>query len=153
MLYLVETSKSFFEKFSTKSLMLTLAEEWKLESQCLGRYLGKMKRVEAIIRPHRLSEALTALVKLRVTGVTVVDSLGFGINPGHSDVFEQSVVHRDGDLEIGVVPKKLLIMYVEDANVRPVVDTIAQIARTGYPGDGKIAISQLEELVRVRVDA
>ena len=111
-----------------------------------------MKRVEAIIRPHRLSEALAALVKLRITGVTVVDSLGFGLNPGHSDVFEQTVVHRDDDLEIGLVPKKLLVMYMEDEHVRVVVDTIAQIARTGYPGDGKIAISQLEELVRVRVE-
>jgi nitrogen regulatory protein PII len=111
-----------------------------------------MKRVEAIIRPHRLSEALAALVKLRITGVTVVDSLGFGLNPGHSDVFEQTIVHRDDDMEIGLVPKKLLVMYMEDEHVRVVVDTIAQIARTGYPGDGKIAISHLEELVRVRVE-
>jgi nitrogen regulatory protein P-II 1 len=111
-----------------------------------------MKRVEAIIRPHRLSEALTALVKLRITGVTVVDTIGFGLNPGYSDIFNQMVVHRDDEVEIGMVPKKLLIMYVEDAHVRAVVDTISQIARTGYPGDGKIAISNLEELVRVRTD-
>jgi len=112
-----------------------------------------MKRVEAIIRPHRLAEALTALVKLRVTGVTVLDTLGFGLNPGHSDVYEQMVVHRDQDWEIGLVPKKMLVMYIEDEHVRTVVDTIAQIARTGHPGDGKIAVSQLEEFIRVRTDA
>lgn len=112
-----------------------------------------MKRVEAIIRPHRLGEALTALAKLRITGVTVMDSLGFGRKPGHSDIFEQIVIRQGEDLELGLVPKKMLVMFVEDTHVRQVVDTIAQIARTGYPGDGKIVVSQLEEIVRVRTDA
>jgi len=112
-----------------------------------------MKRVEAIIRPHRLGEALTALAKLRITGVTVVDALGFGRKPGHSDIFEQIVIRQGEDLELGLVPKKMLVMFVEDEHVRTVVDTIAQIARTGSPGDGKIAVSNLEELVRVRTDA
>jgi len=112
-----------------------------------------MKRVEAIIRPHRLSEVLSELVKLRITGVTVVDTLGFGLNPGHSDVFEQIIIHRDTDSEIGLAPKKMLIMYVEDVHVQAVADSIARIAHTGNPGDGKIAISDLGELIRIRVDA
>jgi len=111
-----------------------------------------MKRVEAIIRPHRLGEALTALAKLRITGVTVVDALGFGRKPGHSDIFEQIVIRQGEDLELGLVPKKMLVMFVEDEHVPTVLDTIAHIARTGYPGDGKIAVSNLDELVRVRTD-
>ena len=111
-----------------------------------------MKRVEAIIRPHRLSEALAAVAKLRITGVTVMDTMGFGRNPGHSEVYEQTAIQPGEDLEIGLVRKKMIIMFVEDDHVRTVVDTIAQIARTGYPGDGKIAVSPLDELLRVRAN-
>jgi nitrogen regulatory protein P-II 1 len=112
-----------------------------------------MKRVEAIIRPHRLSEALAALAKLRITGVTVLDTMGFGTQPGYSDVYEMTSIHPNEDLELGLVRKKMLVMFVEDDHLRTVVDTIMQIARTGYPGDGKIAISPLEELIRVRTTA
>ena len=111
-----------------------------------------MKRIEAIIRPHRLAEALTALVKLRITGVTVIDTLGFGRQPGHSEIFEQINIRPGEDLELGLVPKKLLLMFVEDDHVQTVVETITQIARTGNPGDGKIAVSSMDELVRVRSD-
>lgn len=123
-----------------------------LESSSARRYLETMKRVEAIIRPHRLAEALAALAKLRITGVTVLETMGFGRNPGHSEVFEQTAIQPGEDLELGLVRKKLLLMFVEEDHVRIVVDTIAQIARTGYPGDGKIAVSPLDELVRVRAN-
>ena len=97
-----------------------------------------------------MSQALTALANLKITGVTVVDALGFGLRPGYSEVYEQIQIRQGEHMELGLVPKKMLIMFVEDDHVRQVVDTIAQIAHTGYVGDGKIAVSQLEELVRVR---
>jgi nitrogen regulatory protein PII len=113
-----------------------------------------MKRVEAIIRPHRLSEALASLAKLRITGVTVIDIMGFGLQPGHhSEVYETTTIRSGEDLEVGLVRKKMIVMYVEDANVPKVVETIAYVARTGYPGDGRIAVSELKEIIRVRVDA
>lgn len=106
-----------------------------------------MKRIEAIIRPHRLADTLIALTKLRVMGVTVTDALSMGRQAGHSDIFEE--IHRYPGLETGLVPKKALVMFVEDDRVRAVVDTIAEVARTGRFGDGRIAISQLDELIHI----
>jgi nitrogen regulatory protein PII len=107
-----------------------------------------MKRIEAVIRPHRLVEVLTALVKMQVGGVTVVDSLGFGRQPGHSEVYEE--VRRGPNMEVGLVPKKLLIMIVDDEQVSSIVEAVTQIARTGHPGDGKISVSDVHQLVRIR---
>lgn len=132
--------------------MLHACIKSRLESLWPQSYLECMKRIEAVIRPHRLSQTLTALVNLKITGVTVVDAIGFGLKPGYSEVYEQIQVRQGEDMELGLVPKKLLIMFVEDEHVRKVVDTIAQIARTGQAGDGKIAVSHLEELVRVRAE-
>jgi nitrogen regulatory protein PII len=111
-----------------------------------------VKRVEAIIRPHRLAHALSELAKLRMTGVTVVDAIGFGRQPGHSEVYEQITIRSGDDMEVGLVPKKLLIMFVEDENVQTVVETITLIARTGRPGDGKVCVSAVESFTRVRAD-
>jgi len=111
-----------------------------------------MKRIEAIIRPHRLAHALTELAKLRMTGVTVVDAIGFGRQPGHSEVYEQITIRSGEDLEVGLVPKKLLIMFVDDENVQTVVDTLTQVSRTGRPGDGKVAVSSIESFARIRAD-
>jgi nitrogen regulatory protein PII len=106
-----------------------------------------MKRIEAIIRPHRLADTLIALAKLQVTGVTVSDTLGLGRQPGHSEIYEE--IHRYPGLESGLVPKKLLVMFVEDHRVKGVVDAIGEIARTGRYGDGRIAVSHLDELVHI----
>jgi len=106
-----------------------------------------MKRIEATIRPHRLADTLIALAKLRITGVTVTDTLALGRQPGHSEIFEE--IHRYPGLESGLVPKKSLVMYVEDGAVRSVVDAIAEVGRTGRYGDGRIAVSHLEELKHI----
>ena len=109
-----------------------------------------MKRIEAIIRPHRQTEVLAALAKMQITGVTVLDTLGFGRQPGHSEVYE--AVRPTDEVDPGLVPKRLLLMFVEDDHVQPVVDTILRVARTGQQGDGKIAVSSLEQLVRIRTN-
>jgi nitrogen regulatory protein P-II 1 len=107
-----------------------------------------MKRIEAVIRPHRLAESLAAIAKLRVAGVTVVDTVGFGRQPGHSEIYEETL--RYEGMEMGLVPKKMLIMFVEDEHVATIVDLLTSMARTGYPGDGKIAVSSVDQYIRVR---
>jgi nitrogen regulatory protein PII len=106
-----------------------------------------MKRIEAIIRPHRLADTLVALAKLQVTGVTVTDTLGLGRQPGHSEIYEE--IHRYPGLEMGLVPKKSIVMFVEDDRVRGVVDALAEVARTGRYGDGRVAVSHLDELQHI----
>jgi len=115
-----------------------------LESSWSRRYLESMKRVEAIIRPHRLSETVAALVKLDVKGMAISDVLGMGRQQGHSEIFEESVCFPGVDL--GMVPKKMLTLFIEDAQAQPVVDAIAATARTGYYGDGRIVVSQVESI-------
>lgn len=107
-----------------------------------------MKRIEAVIRPHRLAESLAAVAKLRIAGVTVVDAVGFGRQPGHSEVYEETL--RYEGMEMGLVPKKMLIMFVEDEHVTTIVEQLTAMARTGYPGDGKIAVTPVDQYVRVR---
>jgi nitrogen regulatory protein P-II 1 len=109
-----------------------------------------MKKIEAIIRPHKKEELLKALVESEALsgesalGITILETVGFGRQKGHSDVYRGS--HK----ELGLVPKRMLIMYVSDDQVNAVVGLITKIARTGKPGDGKIAVLPVENLIRVR---
>lgn len=103
-----------------------------------------MKRIEAIIRPHRQEAVLQALSDSSALGVSVLDSIGFGRQSGHSDVY-QSVDH-----DMCLVPKRMLIMYVNDDQVESIVKVIQDVAQTGKYGDGKIAVTPLDDLVRIR---
>ena len=109
-----------------------------------------MKRIEAIIRPHRQADVLAALAKMQISGVTVLDTLGLGRQPGHSEVYEE--VRHSSELETGLIRKRLLLMFVEDEHVQAVVDTIVRTASTGVPGDGKIAVSGIDQLIRIRAN-
>jgi nitrogen regulatory protein PII len=106
-----------------------------------------MKRIEAIIRPHTLADTLVALSDLGVRAVTVTDTLGLGRQPGHSEIYEE--IHRYPGLEMGLVPKKNLVMFVQEDRVQVVVDALTKATRTGRYGDGWIAISHLEELQHI----
>ena len=94
-----------------------------------------MKKIEAIIRPHKKDQILRALAESSALtdesalGVTVLETVGFGRQRGHSDVY------RGVDQELGLVPKRMLIMYVSDEQVDDVVKLITEIARTGKAGD------------------
>jgi len=109
-----------------------------------------MKKIEAIIRPHKQEELLQALAKSdaltegSALGVTVLDTVGFGRQKGHSEVY------RGVEQEFGLVPKRMLIMYVDDDQVDGAVKLITEIARTGEAGDGKIAVLPVEDLTRIR---
>jgi nitrogen regulatory protein PII len=107
-----------------------------------------MKRIEAVIRPHKQPEVLAALAQLGIHNVTVIETLGLSRQPGYSQIYEPSSPHKE--TQTGLVPKRLLVLFVDDSRVPAVVDLIKTHAHTGAPGDGKIIVSQIEQIVRIR---
>lgn len=105
-----------------------------------------MKRIEAIIRPHKLDDVREALLEKGIKGMTVIEVKGFGRQKGHSEVY------RGSEYRIDFLPKVKLEIAVPDKLVETVVTTIAQVARTGQVGDGKIFVIPLEEVIRVRTE-
>ena len=103
-----------------------------------------MKLVEAIIKPFKLDEVKSALVELGVQGMTVTEVKGFGRQKGHKETY------RGTEYQIEFVPKVKLEVAVPDGLVQRVVETIARAAKTGSIGDGKIFVSELGNVVRIR---
>jgi len=103
-----------------------------------------MKRVEAIIRPERLEAAKDALVALGHKGLTVTEVKGHGAQKG---IVQQ---WRGEEYVIDLLPKVSLVAVVHDHEVNDVIDVLVKVARTGRIGDGKIFISPIEQVVRVR---
>jgi nitrogen regulatory protein P-II 1 len=105
-----------------------------------------MKRVEAIIRPHKLYDVREALLEKGVKGMTVIEVKGFGRQKGHSEVY------RGSEYKIDFLPKVSLVVVIPDQLLETVVSTIVKVGRTGDTGDGKIFISSIEEVIRVRTN-
>jgi len=103
-----------------------------------------MKQVEAIIKPSQLSDVQEALIKLGVEGMTVVEVKGFGRQKGHS------ALYRGAEYTIDFLPKVKIQVLVTDEKATQVVDAIVRGARTGKIGDGKIFVTAVEEIVRIR---
>jgi nitrogen regulatory protein P-II 1 len=103
-----------------------------------------MKLVTAIIKPHKWEDVRQALETAGVTGMTVGEVSGYGRQKGHTEVY------RGAEYEISLVPKIRLEVAVEDADVEAVVTAVERSAHTGSIGDGKIWVSPLESVVRVR---
>lgn len=103
-----------------------------------------MKRVEVIIRPHKLEELKDSLLEMGVTGMTITEVKGFGRQRGHTEVY------RGTEYRVDFVPKVKIEMVLDDAKVERVVEATITVARTGEVGDGKIFISTLPEAVRIR---
>ncbi|MCE5238273.1 P-II family nitrogen regulator [bacterium] len=104
-----------------------------------------MKKVEAIIRPQKLEEVKQALHEIGITGMTISEVKGFGRQKGHTEVY------RMAEMRIEFVPKIKLELVVDDRLAPQVVDTICEQARNGGQiGAGKIFVSALEEVVRIR---
>ncbi len=103
-----------------------------------------MKLVEAIIKPFKLDEVKSALVELGVQGMTVTEVKGFGRQKGHKETY------RGTEYQIEFVPKVKIEVAVPDSLVQRVVETIARGAKTGSIGDGKIFVSDLGNVVRIR---
>lgn len=103
-----------------------------------------MKKVEAIIQPHKLDDVTERLRLIGVVGMTISEVRGFGRTGGKTEVYRGSAYRVD------FVPKVRLQIVVEDRFARQVVDAIAFSARTDRMGDGKIFVSPVEEVVRIR---
>jgi nitrogen regulatory protein P-II 1 len=103
-----------------------------------------MKKIEAIIKPFRLEEVKDALTKIGITGMTITDVKGFGRQKGHTEIY------RGSEYTVSFLPKAKIEIAVPDEKVNAALDTIIQNARTGKIGDGKIFVSHLEEVIRIR---
>ncbi|MFK8183313.1 MAG: P-II family nitrogen regulator [Phormidesmis sp.] len=103
-----------------------------------------MKRVEAIIRPFKLDEVKIALVNAGIVGMTVSEVRGFGRQKGQTERY------RGSEYTVEFLQKLKLEIVVEDTQVDMVVSKIVEAARTGEIGDGKIFISPVDEIVRIR---
>ena len=104
----------------------------------------KMKKIEAIIKPFKLDEVKNALTKIGVQGMTVTEVKGFGRQKGHTESY------RGTEYAIDFLPKSKIEIIITDELVTPVIETIERAAKTGKIGDGKIFLSQVEEIIRIR---
>jgi nitrogen regulatory protein P-II 1 len=104
----------------------------------------KMKKIEAIIKPFKLEEVKNALTKIGVQGMTVTEVKGFGRQKGHTESY------RGTEYAIDFLPKSKIEIIITDELVTPVIETIERAAKTGKIGDGKIFLSQVEEIIRIR---
>jgi nitrogen regulatory protein P-II 1 len=103
-----------------------------------------MKKVEAIIKPFKLDEVKESLAEIGIHGMTVTEVKGFGRTGGKKEVYRGSAYVVD------FVPKVKIEIIVGDDSVRQVVDTITKAARTDRIGDGKIFVSPVDEVIRIR---
>ncbi len=103
-----------------------------------------MKLVTAIIKPFKLDEVREALAEAGVQGITVTEVKGFGRQKGHTELY------RGAEYVVDFLPKLKIEVAVTDALLERVVEVIQQAARTGKIGDGKIFVSALEQVVRIR---
>ena len=105
-----------------------------------------MKLITAIVKPFKLEEVKEALKGAGVQGMTVTDVQGFGRQSGHTEVY------RGAEYTVDFVPKVRIEVLADAADVPRLVDVIVATARTGEVGDGKVWVTQIEQLVRVRTN-
>ncbi|NQY90800.1 MAG: P-II family nitrogen regulator [Deltaproteobacteria bacterium] len=103
-----------------------------------------MKRIEAIIKPFKLDEVKEALGGVGVQGITVSEVKGFGRQRGHTELY------RGAEYVVDFLPKVKVEIIISDSQVDSVVETIASTAKTGRIGDGKIFVSDVSEVIRIR---
>ena len=103
-----------------------------------------MKLVTAIVKPFKLDDVKSALQRAGVTGITVAEARGFGRQGGHTEVY------RGTEYRIDLVPKVRLEIVVDDDDVDRLVDVLVEAARTGKIGDGKIWVTPVDTVVRIR---
>ncbi|HZV34821.1 MAG TPA: P-II family nitrogen regulator [Verrucomicrobiae bacterium] len=103
-----------------------------------------MKKIEAIIKPFKLEDVKGALAEIGVNGMTVTEVKGFGRQKGHTETY------RGSEYTVDFLPKVKLDLVVEDEIAESAVNTIVMSARSGKIGDGKIFVTTLDEVVRIR---
>jgi len=103
-----------------------------------------MRLITAVIKPHKLEAVRAAVEAFGVTGMTVTEASGYGRQKGHTEVY------RGAEYDIALVPKVRLEIVVEDGDAADIVDVIVKSAQTGRIGDGKVWVTAVETVVRVR---
>ncbi len=103
-----------------------------------------MKKIEAIIKPFKLDEVCEALNEIGVSGLTVTEVKGFGRQKGHTELY------RGAEYVVDFLPKIKIEVVVAEALVDNIIETIVNVARTGKIGDGKIFVTSIEQVVRIR---
>lgn len=103
-----------------------------------------MKKIEAIIKPFKLEDVKLALNKAGFEGMTVTEVRGFGRQKGHTEIY------RGNEYTVDFLPKTKIEVVVSDDRVQSAVDAIVKAAKTGKIGDGKIFVSPVEQVIRIR---
>ena len=103
-----------------------------------------MKKVEAVIRHYKLEEVKNALTQAGIQGMTVTEVRGFGRQKGHKEQY------RGAEYTVDFLPKVKMEVVISDDLAKTVIDTLVRTARTGQMGDGKIFVTDLEEMIRIR---
>ncbi len=103
-----------------------------------------MKKIEAIVKTFKVDEVKEALSKLGVQGMTLTEVKGYGRQKGHTELY------RGAEYKVEFIPKIMVTVVVDDGLAGSVVDAIEKTARTGKIGDGKIFVTTVEEVVRIR---
>ena len=103
-----------------------------------------MKKIEAIIQPHKLDEVKEALIGIGVEGMTISEVRGHGRQKGHTEIY------RGAEYKVDLLPKVKLEMVVIDARASQVVEVLMSAARSGKIGDGKIFVTSIDEAIRIR---
>ena len=103
-----------------------------------------MKKIEAIVRHFKLEDVKNALIEKGINGMTITEVRGFGRQKGHTEMY------RGTEYTVDFVPKVKVEVVVDDGRLQAALDTIAKSAHTGQIGDGKIFVSELTDVVRIR---
>ncbi|MCH1928599.1 nitrogen regulatory protein P-II [Shewanella acanthi] len=103
-----------------------------------------MKKVEAIIKPFKLDDVRESLAEIGITGMTVLEVKGFGRQKGHTELY------RGAEYMVDFLPKVKIELVIQDDLVEQAIDVIVDTARTGKIGDGKIFVSDVERVIRIR---
>ncbi len=103
-----------------------------------------MKKIEAIIKPFKFDDVREALSNIGVTGMTISEVKGFGRQKGHTELY------RGAEYEVDFLPKVKIEIIVENEDVDMCIEILSNAARTGHIGDGKIFISPIERVIRIR---
>ena len=103
-----------------------------------------MKLLTAVIKPHKLDEVKAALEAFGVQGLTVSEASGYGRQRGHTEVY------RGAEYTVDLVPKVRVEVLVDDADAADVVEVVVKAAQTGRIGDGKVWVTPVDDIIRVR---
>src|SRR5947209_7765999 len=105
-----------------------------------------MKKIEAIIKPFKLEEVKDALGEIGIEGMTVSEVKGFGRQKGHTEIY------RGSECTVDFLPKIKIELVLPDSQLENALTTIVKTARTGKIGDGKVFVTQVSEVIRIRTD-